>query len=70
MTAIDDASARPSASTAITPAAAVRSAVTEAASRTASSWPVSAFERSTSPVTVGRPREGFPGKEVTHLRSA
>ena len=69
-TAIDSAPDRQSASAAITAAAAVRSAVTAAASKSASSCPVSAFERRTSPVTVGSPCAGLPGNEVTHFRSA
>ena len=69
-TAIDSAPARDSVSAAITAAAAVRRAVTAAASRSASSWPVSAFERRTSPVTVGSPLAGFPGNDVTHFSSA
>ena len=70
ITATDSAPARASASAAITAAAAVRSAVTAAASSRASSCPVSAFERITSPVTVGSPCAGLPGKDVTHLSSA
>ena len=70
ITAYDEASGRQSVSAARTPAAAVRSAVTAAASSTASRRPSSASDRSTSPVTVGSPRAGFPGKDVTHLRSA
>ena len=70
MTAAVPASGRPSVSAASTAAAPVRSAVTDAASSTASSSPVSAFERSTTPVTVGRPRAEFPGNDVTHFSSA
>ena len=40
------------------------------ASRTAWSWPVSASESSTRPVTVGSPRAGLPGNDVTHLSRA
>ena len=60
-TATDDVAAA-SVSTASTAAAAVRSAVTAAPSSTASSAPVSAFERRTRPVTVGSPRARLPGE--------
>ncbi len=61
-TATEAPSLRPSSSAASTAAAAVRRAVTAAASRTASSWPVSAFERTTSPVTVGQAERGVAGE--------
>ena len=60
----------PSVSAASTAAAPVRSAVTAPASSRASSLPSSASESSTRPVTVGRPRAGLPGNEVTHLSEA
>ncbi len=69
-TAHVDASGRASASAATTAAAPVRSAVTAPASNTASGIPVSASDSTTSPVTVGRPRDGFPGNDVTHFSSA
>ena len=36
----------------------------------ARSSPVSASERSSAPVTTGRPRSELSGNEVTHLSSA
>ena len=69
-TAAVSASGRPSVSAASTAAAPVRSAVTAAASSTRPS------RRSTRPraarrrVTVGSPRAGLPGNDVTHLSSA
>jgi hypothetical protein len=51
-------------------AAPVRSEVTEEHSITASSSPVVASERITTPRTTGRPFSVLCGKEVTHLRSA
>ena len=54
----------------MTAAAAVRSAVTAAASMSARSAPVSVSESSTSPLTVGRPLGGFPGNDVTHFNTA
>jgi hypothetical protein len=61
---------RPSVSAASAAAAPVRSAVTELASNTASTSPVDASERTTIPLTVGRPRAGLPGNDVTHFSSA
>jgi len=52
---------RPSVSAASTAAAPVRRAVTAPASSIATSLPSDASDRSTSPVTVGRPRAGLPG---------
>ena len=48
----------------------VRSAVTERASSSISGSPVSASDRQITPVTVGSPRAGLPGNEVTHFSSA
>jgi hypothetical protein len=70
MTAAAPASARASVSAASTAAAPVRKAVTAPASSTARSIPFDASDRSTSPVTVGKPCAGFPGNDVTHLSSA
>ena len=64
------ASSRPSSWVATAAAAPVRNAVTARASSIASGSPSSAFETSTTPVTVGSPRRGFAGKDVTHLRIA
>ena len=64
------ASARPRTSAASTAAAPVRAAVTAPASSTATSRPSSADETSTTPITVGRPRAGLPGNDVTHFSSA
>src|SRR5262249_44946957 len=61
---------RPSVSAASTAAAPVRSAVTAPASSTATSCPSDASESSTTPVTVGRPRAGLLGYEVTHFSEA
>ena len=61
------ASGRPSVSAASTAAAPVRSAVTAPASRTARNVPFDASESSTSPITVGNPCAGLPGKDVTHF---
>ena len=69
-TAAVSASERPSVSAASTAAAPVRSAVTAPASRAARSDPFDASERRTSPITVGSPCAGLPGKDVTHLRRA
>ena len=44
--------------------------VTAPASNTASGIPVWASDSTTSPVTVGSPRDGFPGKDVTHFNRA
>jgi hypothetical protein len=70
ITAAPEASARPSVSAASTAAAPVRSAVTAAASRSAFGIPSVASESTTIPVTVGSPRAGLPGKDVTHFNSA
>ena len=64
------ASPRPSVSAASTAAAPVRSAVTAAASSTASSDPFAASESNTTPLTVGSPRLGLSGNEVTHFSAA
>ena len=69
-TAAVSASARPSASAASTAAAPVRTAVTAPASSTATSRPSSADDTSTTPITVGSPRAGLPGNDVTHFSSA
>ncbi len=69
-TAAVSASGRPSVSAARTAAAPVRSAVTAPASNTARSIPFDASERRTSPVTVGNPRSGLPGNDVTHFKAA
>ncbi len=61
---------RPSVSAASAAAAPVRSAVTAPASSSASTSPVSASESTTSPLTVGSPRAGLPGNDVTHFSSA
>ena len=70
ITAAVSASGRPSVSAASTAAAPVRSDVTAPASSTAFGIPFDASDRSTSPVTVGKPCAGLPGKEVTHFSSA
>jgi len=44
--------------------------VTKPASKSAFGIPVAAFDRTTIPVTVGRPWAGLPGKEVTHFSNA
>ena len=64
------ASSRASACVATAATAPVRSAVTERASSSISDSPVCALDRQITPVTVGRPRAGFPGNDVTHLSSA
>ena len=64
------ASERPSVSAASTAAAPVLSAVTAPASSTARSVPFEASDKSTSPITVGNPWAGFPGKDVTHFSEA
>ena len=48
----------------------VRSAVTERASSSISGSPVVASDTQITPVTVGSPRAGLPGNDVTHLTSA
>ena len=48
----------------------VRSEVMEPQSMIASSAPVPASERSSAPVTTGRPRSELCGNEVTHFSSA
>ena len=64
------ASSRASSWAATAAAAPVRSAVTARASSIASGSPVSASETSTMPVTVGSPRRGLTGNEVTHFSIA
>ena len=64
------ASSRASSWVATAAAAPVRSAVTARASSSATGSPLSASETSTTPVTVGSPRRGLPGKEVIHLSIA
>ena len=48
----------------------VRRAVTERASSSISGSPVVASDRQMTPITVGRPRAGLSGNEVTHFNSA
>src|SRR5204862_6412060 len=53
-----------------TPGAPLRGAVTAAASSTARSAPFEESESRTTPFTVGSPRSGLPGNDVTHFSAA
>ena len=64
------ASSRASAREATAATAPVRSAVTERASSSATGALVVASLRMTTPITVGRPCSGLPGKDEIHLSIA